>query len=129
MNEDLHIEKAAQLADKQGAENLATERAKMFVASALASTKAEKSSWIHRFFVQRPAVAWCGTAFALAACVAAAVVLFHPSSGDDNGVLPGYGVPGHLQENQSIHANTDLADTTLTVSSDTLVIDAIVKTE
>lgn len=124
MNEDLHIEKAANLADKPGAENLATDRARKFVADALASKEEEaKPSKIHQLFVRKPVYAWSGVAFALAACVAVAIVLFRPSA-------DGYGTPGALQENISIHAaGAEVTDTTLSESSDSLSIESIVLPE
>ena len=130
MNEDLHIEKAAHLADKPGAENLATDRARKFVADALASQEEEaRPSKIHQLFVRKPVYAWSGIALALAACLAVAIVLFRPSASGD-GVLPGYGTPGVLQENISTHAaGTEVTDTTITESSDTLTIDSIVLPE
>lgn len=127
MNEDLHIEKAAHLADKPGAENLATDRARKFVAKALVS-KEEAKPTNRNLFVRKPVYAWGGVAFALAACVAIAIVLFRPSASGD-GVLPGYGTPGVLQENISNHASTNDTDTTITESSDTLAIESIIMPE
>lgn len=126
MNEDLHIEKAAQLADKPAAENLATDRARDFVAKALDSRKKEEPSR-KNIFVLRPVYAWGGMALAVAACVVVAVVLFRPSA--QEGVIPGYGTPGTLLENQSIHANTEQLDSTLTENSDTLQIETIILPE
>ena len=117
MNEDLQIEKAAQLADKQSAENLATARARKFVSDALANKKEEDNPKRKSFFVRRPVYAWGGVSIAFAACVAVAVVLFPPTKD---------GVPGTLIENQSIHADMDVADTTKVATSDTLVIESIV---
>ena len=120
MNDDLHIEKAAHLADKPGAENLATDRAKKFVADALAAKKEDDIPQTRSFFVRRPVFAWGGISIAFAACVAVAVVLFRPTKD---------GVPGTLIENQSIHADTDVADTTKVATSDTLVIESIILPE
>ena len=120
MNDDLHIEKAAYLADKPGAENLATDRAKKFVADALAAKEEEDTPKLLSFFVRRPIYAWCGVAMALAACVAVVVVLFRPSKD---------GIPGMLIENQNIHADTDVTDTTKVETSDTLVIESIILPE
>lgn len=120
MNEDLHIEKAAHLADKPGAEKLATDRAKQFVANALAAKKGEDMSNLKSFFVRRPVYAWGSVAMALAACVAVAVVLFRPAKD---------GIPGMLIENQNIHADTDVADTTKVESSDTLAVENIILPE
>lgn len=120
MKEDLHIEKAAHLADKPGAENLATDRAKKLVADALAAKEEEGTPKFKSFFVRRPAYAWSGVAMALAACVAVAVVLFRPTKD---------GVPGMLIENQNIHADTDVADTTIVETSDTLAIESIILPE
>lgn len=120
MNEDLHIEKAAHLADKPGAENLATDRAREFVAKALVA-KEEPASARNRF-VLKPVYAWGGVAMALAACVAVAVVIFRPHA-------PGYGTPGTLQENQSNLASGDVLDSLQTESSDTLKIEQFVISE
>ncbi len=111
MNEDLHIEKAAHLADKPGAENLATDRARRFVADTLAPRS---------LFARKPIYAWGGITVALAACVAVAVVLFRPTKD---------GVPGMLMENQNIHAATETADTTKVEATDTLVIERIILPE
>lgn len=121
MNEDLHIEKAAHLADKPGAENLATDRAKEFVAKTLAGNENEDTPVSKSLFVRRPVFAWSGVALALAACVAVAVVLFRPASH--------FGTPGQLLENQSIHAETEVLDSLKTESSDTLTIETIIKTD
>lgn len=109
MNEDLHIEKAAHLADKPGAEDLATGRAKKFVADALATKR--------RPVLYRPVYVWGGVALAFAACVAIAVVLFRPATD---------GVPGMLIERQDIHAETEVADTTIVETTDTLVIESVI---
>ena len=114
MNEDLHIEKAAHLADKPGAENLATGRAKKFVADALA---ARETKGTHKTIIPRPIYAWGGVAIALAACVAIAVILFRPTMG---------GIPGMLIEHQDIHADTAVTDTTILETSDTLMIESII---
>ena len=129
MNEDLHIEKAAHLADKPGAENLATDRAREFVAKALASKEEEEPVQARNVFGRRPVYAWGGIAMALAACVAVVIVLFRPtSSGNGNeGILNGYGTPGQLLENQSIHAETEILDSLKTVSSDTLTVETIIE--
>lgn len=131
MNEDLHIEKAAHLADKPGAENLATDRAKEFVAKTLAANENEDTPVSKSLFVRRPVFAWSGVALALAASVVVAVVLFRPaSSGNGNdGILNGFGTPGQLLENQSIHAETEVLDSLKTESSDTLTIETIIKTD
>ena len=115
MNEDLHIEKAAHLADKPGAENLATDRARGFVAQALASK--EEKKWRHVFL-------WGGVAMAIAACVAVAIVIFRTSG--QEGVIHGYGTPGQLLESQSVHAETEILDSTKTASSDTLTAESII---
>lgn len=120
MNEDIHIEKAAHLADTPGAENLATDRAKKFVADALAAKDEEDAPMLKNFFVRRPVYAWGSFVMALAACVAIAVVLFRPTQD---------GAPGLLIENQNIHADTDVSDTTIVESSDTLVIESIIMPE
>ncbi len=121
MNEDLHIEKAAQLADKPAAENLATDRAKKFVADALASKKEEKPVRFINIFERKPIYAWGGVAMAIAACVALAVILFRPAPG---------GVPGLLLENQDIHAETEaVSDTTGIESSDSLTVESIILPE
>lgn len=125
MNEDLHIEKAAYLADKPGAENLATDRAREFVAKALASQAKEAPA--RNIFVCRPVYAWGGVALALAACVAAAIVLFRPAGKD--GVIPGYGIPGTLLENQSIHATSVTQDSLATQSADSLAVETIFEPE
>lgn len=126
MNEDIHIEKAARLADKPGAEDLATDRAREFVARAMASRPAEPS-FFKSLFARRPAFAWGGVAFALVACAAVAVMVFRPSAGGN--VIPGYGTPGQLQEIQSVHAGTEPADTSLTESSDSVFVETIVLPE
>lgn len=118
MNEDLHIEKAAHLADKPGAENLATGRAKKYVADTLADRKQKEASESRMSL--RPVYAWGGVAVALAACVAVAVILFRPATD---------GVPGTLIEQQNIHADTDAADTTTVGTSDTLFIERIILPE
>ncbi len=120
MNEDLHIEKAAQLADKPAAENLATNRAKKFVADALASQEEKKPTRVINLFERKPMYAWGSLAMAIAACVAVAVILFRPTRD---------GASGLLMENQNIHAETDVADTTVTESSDTLTIESIILPE
>ena len=120
MNEDLHIEKAAHLADKPGAENLATERAKKFVAEALASKEEAEPAKARNIFVLKPVYAWSGVVMAVAACVAIAVMLFRPQDG---------GVPGLLLENQDVHADTEVADTTITESSDSLTIESVILPE
>lgn len=121
MNEDLHIEKAAHLADKPGAENLATERAKKFVADALASKDEAEPVKARNIFVLKPIYAWSGVAMVAAACVAIAVMLFRPQDG---------GVSGLLLENQDVHADTEVTDTTtITESSDTLTIESIILPE
>lgn len=122
MNEDLHIEKAAHLADKPGAENLATDRARDFVAKALAAKEEEDSASALNRFVLKPVYAWSGVALALAACVAVAIVVFRPHT-------PGYGTPGTLQENQSNFASGDVLDSLQTESSDTLKVKQIVYPE
>ena len=121
MNEDLHIEKAARLADKPAAENLATDRAREFVTKALASQ--EKEEPVRNIFFRRPVYAWGGVAVALAACIAAAIVLFRPAGKD------GQGVPGVLFENQAIHAESDSADSLAQQSSDTLSVHTIIEPE
>jgi len=121
MNEDLHIEKAARLADKPGAENLATDRAREFVAKALAAQ--EKEEPVRNIFVRRPVYAWGGVAVALAACVAAAIVLFRPAGED------GMGVPGVLFENQAIHAESETADSLATQTADTLTVETVIEPE
>lgn len=121
MNEDLHIEKAAHLADKPGAENLATDRARLFVAEAMAGQKKQEPTKVQNIFVRKPFYAWGGVAMALAACVALAVVLFRP--------VEEYGVPGQLHQNIAIHADTDVTDTITTESSDSLAIESIVMPE
>lgn len=120
MNEDLHIEKAARLADKPAAENLANDRAKKFVADALASQVVEKPARVFNLFERKPMYAWGGLVVAVAACVAVAVILFRPTQ-DGN--------PGLLIENVDIHAETDKADTVITESSDTLIIESIIVPE
>lgn len=120
MNEDLHIENAARLADKPGAENLATDRAKKFVADALAAKEDEDKPKLKSFFIRRPVYAWGSVAMAIAACVVVAVILFRPAKDGD---------PGILIENQNIHADTDVADTTKVETSDTLVIESIIQPE
>lgn len=127
MNEDLHIEKAAQLVDKPGAENLANDRAKAFVAKAMASQKKKELKIVHNLFIRKPVYAWSGVAMALAACVAIAIFLFRPSGQD--GVIPGHGNPGQLIENQSIHAGTEVLDSTKTDSADTLAIESVIYPE
>ena len=124
MNDDLHIEKAALLADKPAAENLATGRAKVFVAQALKGRRETQSQ--HKAFVLKPVYAWSGVALALAACVAVFFVLFR---GAPDGANPGYGLPGQLQMNESVHAATEVADTNLTESSDTLKVEQILLPE
>ena len=123
MNEDLQIEKAAHLADKPGAEDLATDRAKRFVSEALAS-KSESRSGLWGAFSRRPFFAWGSVAVALAACVAVAVLLFRP---DSTGT--GYGTPAQLLEGQSIHAGTEVVDSTASESSDSLTIEHIIQAE
>lgn len=124
MNEDLHIEIAARLADKPGAENLATERARKFVADALAQEEEELSK-TQSLFVRKPVYAWGGVVLAIAACIAVAVVLFHPAAVDT-----GYGIPAQWQENQSSLAGSEDADTTaVSESSDTLAIEGIILPE
>ena len=120
MNEDLHIEKAANLADKLGAENLATDRANKFVADTLEVKEEKNTPKMKSLFARRPVSAWGGVAMALAACVAVAVVLFRPTKD---------GIPGMLIENQNIHADTDVADTAKVETSDTLVIESIILPE
>ena len=120
MNEDIYIEKAAHLADKPGAENLVTDRAKKFVADALAAKKEEDTSNLKSYFVRRPVYAWGSVAMALAACVVVAVVLFRPAKD---------GIPGMLIENQNIHADIDVADTTRVETSDTLAVESIILPE
>ena len=131
MNEDLHIEKAAHLADKTGAENLATDRAKDFVAKTLAAKENEDTPVLKNLFVRRPVFAWSSVALALAACLAVAIVLFRPAStGNGNeGILNGFGTPGQLLENQSIHAEIEVLDSLKTESSDTLTVETIIKPE
>ena len=125
MNEDLHIEKAAHLADKPGAENLATERAKGFVANALSGSNANQTS-TRTLFIRRPVFAWGSITVALAACVALAIVLFRPTNIGDS-IVPGYGTPGQLLENQSIHAETEVLDSIKKAESDsTLTIESVV---
>ncbi len=119
MNEDLHIEKAARLADKPGAENLANDRAKAFVAKALKNQK-DKEVGRKSIFSRRPVYTWGGIAMAMAACVAVAIVLSRPTG--DNGMVPGYGNPGTLLEDQSIHANSELLDSAKTESADSLIL-------
>jgi len=122
MNEDLHIEKAARLADKPGAENLATDRARKFVADALAAREEEKPV-VRNIFARRPVYAWGGVVMALAACVAIALVLFRTDpSGND-------GVPGVLFENQAIHAESETADSLATQTSDTLTVETVIEPE
>lgn len=123
MNEDLQIEKAAHLADKPGAENLSTDRARMFVAKALASKEDEEPVRLRNIFERRPIFAWGGVCLAFVACVAVAIVIIRPSGQD--GVLPGYGSPGQLLENQSFHAETEVLDSTTTANSDTLTVESI----
>ena len=122
MNEELHIEKAARLADKPAAENLATERARKFVADALASKEEEKPV-VHNIFARRPVYAWGSVAVALAACVAIALVLFRTDpSGND-------GVPGVLFENQAIHAGSVAVDSLDTQTADTLTVETVIEPE
>lgn len=123
MNEDLQIEKAAHLADKPGAEELATDRAREFVAKALASKADKEPVQKRNIFERRRVFAWGSVCLAFAACVAVAIVVFRPSG--QEGVLPGYGSPGQLLENQSFHAETAVLDSTKTVSSDTLTVESI----
>lgn len=117
MNEYLHIEKAACLVDKPGAEKLATRRAKKFVADALASGEKKEVSKSNNTFISRPIYVWAGIAFALAACVVVAVII-HPT-------VYG-GIPGMLIEQQDIHSNTSVADTSIAETSDTLVVGSII---
>lgn len=120
MNEDLHIEKAAWLVDKPAAENLANDRAKKFVAKALASQAEEKPARVFNLFERKPMYAWGGVIVAVAACVAVAVILFNPIQD---------GTPGLLIENLDIHAETDVADSVDTESSDTLIIESLIMPE
>lgn len=120
MNEELHIEKAARLADKPAAENLATNRARKFVADALAAQEEEEKP-VRNIFVRRPVYAWGGVA--LAACMAMALVLFRTDpTGND-------GVPGVLFENQAIHAKSETADSLATQTSDTLTVETVIEPE
>ena len=116
MNEDLHIEKAAHLADKPGAENLATDRARAFVAQALGAKEEKK---------RRPVLLWSGMALAAAACVALGVILFRPSG--NPAMNGGMGTPGKLQENLSIHAEGEKADTLNVETNDLLPIETIIE--
>ena len=128
MNEDLHIEKAAHLADKPAAENLATGRAREFVAESLAKhdIKPQKS---RNIITWKQAAAWGG--MALAACIAVVVVILRPSSGEGGEMInPSvFGVPSLLNENVSIHADADSVVTSNSNSSDSLAIDTIVYQE
>ena len=116
MNEDLHIEKAAMLADKPAAENLAGDRARSFVAGAMA----KKS-----FFKRRPVFIWSGATVALAAGIAAIFVF--TGKGVSGGSV--YGSPAELLENQSNHADKAAVDTTVNNSSDTITIESVVYPE
>lgn len=128
MNEDLHIEKAAHLADKPGAEYLATERAKDFVAKALSGSE-DNQTMPHSLFIRKPVFAWGSLSVALAVCVALAVVLFRPANNEE-GIVHEYGTPGQLLENQSIHAETEVLDSFNSVQSDTtLAIESVVYPE
>ena len=124
MNEELHIEKAARLADKPAAENLATDRARKFVADALASQEAKKPVR-NNIFQLRPAYVWGGLTMAVAACVAIAVVLFRSGSGGSDDM----GIPGILFENQVIHADSETLDSLATQTSDTLTVETIIEPE
>ncbi|MBQ9474732.1 MAG: hypothetical protein IJU69_00550 [Bacteroidales bacterium] len=120
MNEDLHIEKAAGLADRQGAENLATDRAREFVAKALDAKKEKASQSRRGLFAGNPVFAWGAGVLALAACIAAAVIIIRPSGS-------GYGTPGQVFEDQSVHAATETVDSTATRTSDSLAVETIIE--
>ena len=119
MNEDLHIEKAAHLADKPAAEDLATDRARKFVADAISAQR--NAARGGNLFVRRPAYVWGGVSLAIAASVALAIILFRPAPED--------GTPGLVMENHSSHAQTEVADSLKTENSDTLVIETVVLPE
>ena len=134
MNEDLHIEKAARLADKAGAENLANDRARKFVARTLESTGVSAASFSRLFARWKripgtpglgpwgPVLTWGGTALAVAAC-AAAFIIWRPFA--PQRTLPGYGTPGQLFENQSIHAAADTLNSTVTDTLNSAAADTL----
>lgn len=120
--------KAALLADKPGAEDLDNERARAFVAKALASKEREATKQSKNSSARRLVYTWGGVALALAACIAVTIFLFRPisSSTEDEGIMNGYGTPGQLLENQSVHAELGIWDSLKTESSDSLTIETVI---
>lgn len=114
MKEEIQIEQGARLADTKAPENLSTQRARAFVASKLAESSAERQEGpIRRFFRNRTAVVWGGSAFAFAVAAAVAIAVILPSGEQaihSGGVL----------EMQSIHASSEQIDTSIVEPADSL---------
>lgn len=104
MKEDIQIEQAARLADTKAPENLSNERARSFVRETMGK---------RRFFSAHPGLAWGGTAFAFTLAAALAVVLIIPAGREASPV-------DMMQEMHSVHAASEVADTTAVSSADTL---------
>lgn len=110
MKEEIQIEQAARLAGKTAPENISTERARTFVSGVMGE---KKRSALGRLFFERPALAWGGSAFAFAVAAALAFVVFVPTGGQSaSGV--------QVQELQSVHASSEIADTSCVSSADSL---------
>ncbi len=104
MKEDIHIKIAAGLADAKAPENLSGKRANDFVSRTIGKKKTI------------PFAIWGGSAIAVAASVAFAIVLFSPKDSQT------FGNPSELMEMQSIHSDIAQVDTTVVDSLDAHIV-------
>lgn len=113
MKEEIQIEQGARLTDHKAPEKISNERARAFISGRMAKeSKSVQRHGVFKIYSTRPALVWSVSAFALAAAMTAVVFL-----GPSNGAA----VSGsQVFENESVHASSEVMDTTAVSASDTL---------